>query len=96
MGSYLIVGIHSDDSILESEGKFPILDMLERGLSTLSCKWVDEIILDAPLIVQVNFLARHNVHLYCSATPKNKMVFRKLKLGRIGRALSFHFRPSSR
>eukprot|EP00019_Armaparvus_languidus_P002941 CAMPEP_0168604716 /NCGR_PEP_ID=MMETSP0420-20121227/15482_1 /TAXON_ID=498008 /ORGANISM="Pessonella sp." /LENGTH=358 /DNA_ID=CAMNT_0008643925 /DNA_START=9 /DNA_END=1086 /DNA_ORIENTATION=+ len=52
LGSYMIVGIHSDDMINEIKGdNYPIMNVHERTLSVLSCRYVDEVIIGAPWAV---------------------------------------------
>lgn len=48
-GDFLLVGIHSDDTVnAERGGGFPIMNLHERALSVLSCRYVDEVIIGAP------------------------------------------------
>jgi ethanolamine-phosphate cytidylyltransferase len=52
MGNYLLVGIYSDEIINKSKGSnFPINNLHERVLNVLSCHYVDEVIMDAPVVV---------------------------------------------
>lgn len=49
LGDYVIVGVHSDRVVNETRGaNYPILNMHERVLSVLGCKYVDDVLLDAP------------------------------------------------
>jgi ethanolamine-phosphate cytidylyltransferase len=49
LGDFLLVGIHDDRTINKLMGKnYPIMNLHERVLNVLSCKWVDEVILGAP------------------------------------------------
>jgi len=61
LGDFLIVGVHSDQVVNEHRGSnYPILNLHERVLSVLSCKYVDEVVFGAPwkptkdLIVSMN------------------------------------------
>jgi ethanolamine-phosphate cytidylyltransferase len=48
-GTFLIVGIHDDETVNRSKGSnFPILNLHERVLSVLQCRYVDEVITGAP------------------------------------------------
>ena len=52
LGDYVIVGVHSDRVVNETRGaNYPILNMHERVLSVLGCKYVDDVLLDAPWTV---------------------------------------------
>jgi cytidyltransferase-like protein len=49
LGTFLYVGIHDDPSTYNVlGGNFPIMNMHERVLNVLACKWVDEVIIGAP------------------------------------------------
>jgi ethanolamine-phosphate cytidylyltransferase len=59
MGDYLVVGVHSDEVVSEHtklRGNFPILDLHERGLSVTGCTFVDNVVFDAPFILEENHL----------------------------------------
>ncbi|KAJ3120268.1 Ethanolamine-phosphate cytidylyltransferase [Physocladia obscura] len=56
-GDYLLVGIHDDDVVNKIMGStFPIMNLHERALSVLQCKYVDEIIMGAPYSVTKDVL----------------------------------------
>ena len=46
-GDVLVVGVHSDDEIVQHKG-LPVYKYEERVAMVSACKWVDEIVLDAP------------------------------------------------
>eukprot|EP01102_Stenamoeba_stenopodia_P010149 TRINITY_DN3026_c0_g3_i2.p1 TRINITY_DN3026_c0_g3~~TRINITY_DN3026_c0_g3_i2.p1 ORF type:complete len:203 (-),score=36.86 TRINITY_DN3026_c0_g3_i2:271-879(-) len=46
-GDVLVVGVHSDDEIVKHKG-LPVYRYEERVAMVSACKWVDEIVLDAP------------------------------------------------
>lgn len=49
MCDYLMVGVHSDQDINRSRGSnYPIMNLNERALCVLSCRYVDEVIIGAP------------------------------------------------
>jgi len=57
MGDYLIVGVHSDQDVNLSRGtNFPIMNLHERVLCVLSCKWADEVLIGAPIELTDDFL----------------------------------------
>ncbi len=48
-GDFLLVGLHTDEDVSERRGPhLPIMDLHERCLSVLACKYVDEVIIGAP------------------------------------------------
>ncbi|KAJ3345912.1 Ethanolamine-phosphate cytidylyltransferase [Entophlyctis luteolus] len=56
-GDYLLVGIHDDDVVNQTMGSaYPIMNLHERALSVLQCKYVDEIIMGAPYSVTKDVL----------------------------------------
>ncbi len=45
-GDFLLVGVHTDEDVQERRGPhLPIMDLHERALSVLACKYVDEVII---------------------------------------------------
>ena len=61
-GSYLIVGIHSD-KVVESYKRSPIMTMEERLDTVSSCRYVDEVVANAPLIIDQKWLDTHQIDL---------------------------------
>ncbi|EFA80421.1 phosphoethanolamine-cytidyltransferase [Heterostelium album PN500] len=52
LGDFLIVGVHDDAVVNEQKGSnFPIMNLHERVLSVLSCRYVDEVVIGAPFNV---------------------------------------------
>lgn len=48
-GGYLIVGVHNDQVVNKHRGSnLPIMNLHERVLSVLGCKYVDDVLIDAP------------------------------------------------
>ncbi|CAI9099140.1 OLC1v1035917C1 [Oldenlandia corymbosa var. corymbosa] len=48
-GDFLLVGIYSDQTVSELRGaQFPLMNLHERSLSVLACRYVDEVIMGAP------------------------------------------------
>ncbi len=51
-GSYLIVGVHDDAVVNQIKGgNLPIMNLHERVLSVLACRYVDEVVIGAPWAV---------------------------------------------
>ena len=55
LGTKLIVGINSDDSITVCKGA-PIMNEVERTGSVAGCRWVDEVIPNVPYIMTSDYL----------------------------------------
>ncbi len=62
LGDELVVGIHSDATVA-SYKRPPILAMEERARVVEACRYVDEVLRDAPLEVSDEWLDRHRIGL---------------------------------
>ena len=62
LGDYLLVGIHADDALVSYKRR-PILTMEERVASVAGCRYVDEVLPNAPLIIDRGWVEKHNIHL---------------------------------
>ncbi len=77
LGDFLVVGVHNDDIVskrAQAGRNFPILDHHERALSVTGCKYVDNVVFDAPWEIQTEHLLALNVSIVvrvvtASATP---------------------------
>ena len=87
-GDYLLVGIHSDE-VVRAYKRAPILSMDERIASVAACRYVDEVIPDAPLSVTREWIEQHEIDLVvhgddfteeqnklCYGTPIEMGIFR--------------------
>ena len=61
-GDYLLVGIHSDE-VVRNYKRAPILSMDERIASVVGCRYVDEVVPDAPLTVTREWIEQHEIDL---------------------------------
>ena len=61
-GDYLIVGIHSDEDI-SSYKRAPIIPENERYEIVESCKFVDEVVRAAPLVMNEGFIIQNKIDL---------------------------------
>jgi cytidyltransferase-like protein len=62
LGDVLVVGVHADDAVAMYKRQ-PILSMQERIAVIESCRYVREIIPDAPLVIGSDFLEEHEIDL---------------------------------
>ena len=66
---YIIVGTHSDEDV-KSYKRTPILKMKERAFAIRACRYVDEVIENAPLIVTKEYIKEYNIDLVFHAHSK--------------------------
>lgn len=57
---HLLVGVCSS-SLCEQQKSKPVLSDFERSESLRHCRWVDEVIEDAPWVVDQNFINKHQI-----------------------------------
>ena len=57
-GDYVIVGIHGDTVVNKRRGgNLPLMNLHERLLSVLGCKFMDDVLIDAPLEITPDMIA---------------------------------------
>ena len=61
-GDYLLVGVHADETVMSYKRR-PILSMGERVASVEGCRYVDEVVSDAPLVIERAWIEQHNIDL---------------------------------
>ena len=62
LGDYLLVGVHADDAVLPHKRK-PIMTMEERVASVAGCRYVDQVLPNAPWITDRDWIEKHNIQL---------------------------------
>lgn len=66
MGDYLIVGLHTDPVVNQyKRGNYPIMNLHERVLSVLACKYVNEVVIGAPYVVTKDLMEHFSVDVVC-------------------------------
>ncbi|XP_038993926.1 ethanolamine-phosphate cytidylyltransferase-like [Hibiscus syriacus] len=69
LGDFLLVGIHADHIVSEQRGiPYPVMHLLERTLSVLACRYVDEVIIGAPWGVTKDMITTFNISLVVHGT----------------------------
>ena len=69
MGNYLIVGIHTDEDINRVRGEnHPIMNINERTLGVLSCRYVDEVVIGAPWTLTKEMIEMMKINLVVTGT----------------------------
>lgn len=62
LGDYLLVGIYSDETVRKLKGNhFPITSVLERTLTVLAMKGVDDVVICAPWVITEGFIKRFQI-----------------------------------
>ncbi|KAK2385325.1 ethanolamine-phosphate cytidylyltransferase [Trifolium repens] len=73
LGDFLLVGIHSDETVSENRGNhYPIMHLHERSLSVLACRYVDEVIIGAPWEITKDMITTFNISLVVHGTVAEK------------------------
>lgn len=62
LGDRLVVGVLSDE-VVAAYKRRPIMTLAERVAVVRACRYVDEVIPDAPDVVGMDFLAQHDLSL---------------------------------
>ena len=62
LGDYLLVGIHSDELVLAHKRK-TILTMEERVACVAGCRYVDEVLPNAPWVTDLGWIEKYNIDL---------------------------------
>lgn len=78
-GDFLLVGIHGDEEVRESHNKaphLPIMNVYERTLSVLSCRYVDEAIMGAPRRLTEDLLKTFNISIVVHGTVAENQLHR--------------------
>ncbi|KAM0941120.1 putative ethanolamine-phosphate cytidylyltransferase [Dioscorea sansibarensis] len=69
LGDFLLVGIHTDQTVSATRGTHrPIMNLHERSLSVLACRYVDEVIIGAPWEVSKDMITTFNISLVVHGT----------------------------
>ncbi|KAF3448942.1 hypothetical protein FNV43_RR09660 [Rhamnella rubrinervis] len=78
LGDFLLVGIHTDQTVSASRGAHrPIMNLHERSLSVLACRYVDEVIIGAPWEVSRDMVTTFNISLVVHGTVAESNDFKK-------------------
>jgi cytidyltransferase-like protein len=61
-GDHVVVGINSDE-VAAAHKRRPIMTMAERGAAVSACRYVDEVIMDAPWVTDQAWIKQHDIDL---------------------------------
>lgn len=77
LGDFLLVGIHTDQTVSAKRGVHrPIMNLHERSLSVLACRYVDEVIIGAPLEVSKDMITTFDISLVVHGTVAEESDFK--------------------
>jgi cytidyltransferase-like protein len=62
LGDYLLVAICADDDLVSYKRR-PVLTMEERVACVAGCRYVDEVIPNAPFTIDRAWIEKHDIHL---------------------------------
>ena len=62
LGDHLLVGISSDETV-QANKRSPILTMEERVASVAGCRYVDEVVPNAPWVIDTAWIEKHGIDL---------------------------------
>ncbi|CAM8966784.1 unnamed protein product [Rhodiola kirilowii] len=69
LGDFLLVGVHTDQTVSAKRGKHrPIMNLHERSLSVLACRYADDVIIGAPSEVSKDMITTFNISLVVHGT----------------------------
>jgi glycerol-3-phosphate cytidylyltransferase len=71
LGDYLLVGVNSDESARANK-RAPILNMEERIASVAGCRYVDEVVPDAPWVTDAAWIKKHQIDLVIHGDDYNQ------------------------
>ena len=58
-GDFLLVGLHTDEDVQDRRGShLPIMDLHERSLSVLACRYINEVVIGKPAslgVIEISF-----------------------------------------
>ena len=68
-GDFLLVGVHTDEDVTKRRGAhLPIMELHERALSVLACRYTDEVIIGAPSVIAEDLLTTFNISMVVRGT----------------------------
>ena len=68
-GDFLLVGVHTDEDVTKRRGAhLPIMELHERALSVLACRYTDEVIIGAPSVITDDLLTTFNISMVVRGT----------------------------
>ncbi|XP_019446442.1 PREDICTED: ethanolamine-phosphate cytidylyltransferase-like [Lupinus angustifolius] len=76
LGDFLLVGIHSDETVSGHRGNhYPIMHLHERSLSVLACRHVDEVIIGAPWQITKDMITTFDISVVVHGTVAENSLY---------------------
>jgi ethanolamine-phosphate cytidylyltransferase len=73
MGDYLIVGVVNDEVVNQHRGaNYPIMNLNERVLSVVGCRYADDVLIDAPWEITADMIKSLGIHTVVSGTTHDE------------------------
>mmetsp|Transcript_31533 Transcript_31533/g.46785 ORF Transcript_31533/g.46785 Transcript_31533/m.46785 type:complete len:515 (-) Transcript_31533:147-1691(-) len=73
-GDYLIVGIHGDAVVNQHRGhNLPLMNLHERVLSVLGCRFADDVLIDAPYVITSDMIASLHISEVIHGTQSDEI-----------------------
>ena len=73
MGDYLIVGVVNDEVVNQHRGaNYPIMNLNERVLSVVGCRYADDVLIDAPWEISADMIKSLGIHAVVSGTTHDE------------------------
>lgn len=68
-GDFLLVGVHTDADVAARRGPgCPLLDLHERALSVLACRYANEVVIGAPAVITDDLITTFNIAVVLRGT----------------------------
>ena len=81
MGTFLVVGVFDDETVHRMKGgNYPIMNLYERVLNVCACKWVDEVIIGAPLEISNDMIKTMNIGLVIQGSKSGSIAMKDSKI----------------
>lgn len=88
------MGLHTDPIVNMYKGSnYPIMNLQERVLSVLACKYVSEVVIGAPYVVSKDLVDHFNISVvvHGNILPKPDPATSKVNLLQLDQIISFRF-----
>lgn len=71
VGTYLMVGVW-DDATVKARTGGPVMNLQERVLSVLSCRYVDEVVIGAPYVLSDELIKSNNISVVTTGSVQDR------------------------
>lgn len=71
----MVVGLVNDEDIIKNKGSAPVMCEEERYLALSACKWVDEVIRNAPYDLTKEWVSFFSIRILDRSSPLITLLF---------------------